>query len=208
MSNTSPNFSYWRRFDAYPLWECACLIAGYDPRAMSDVTDEDGLGLSLDDEIKELTSAAHAQTLSVTVGEKPPFKKRTLILKSSFLQWLPLHGYAELAEALIERNDDDDEDGADGLYFTDYGKYPWITEAIKLADRIGQQRWNQGQREITARNICEAVAMELAKVESFHGTRGPRSASDIRNRGLKGWKFRPHPVAQLDQMAQPDVSQT
>lgn len=206
MSNTSPNFSYWRRFDAYSLWECACLIAGYDPRAMSDVTDEEGFGLSLDDEIKELASAAHAQTLTVAVGQKRPFKKRTLILKSSFLQWLPLHGYAELAEALIDRNDE--EDGADSLSFTDYDKDDWKTEAIKLADRIGQQRWDQGQREITARNICDDVATELAKVVSFHGTRGARSASNIRNWGLKGWKFRPHLVAQLDQMAQPDVSQT
>lgn len=69
----------------------------------------------------------------------------------------------------------------------------WIAETVKIADRIGNERWDIGQRQITARNICDAVATELSQEANrrFWGKQGPRSADNIRNIALKGWKFVP-----------------
>lgn len=67
----------------------------------------------------------------------------------------------------------------------------WIIRARELAQAIGEKRWRSGQRQITARNIDEAVADELGKDRNFHGKQGPRSASNVRSVALKGWKFSP-----------------
>lgn len=71
----------------------------------------------------------------------------------------------------------------------------WIVKSIALADEIALKRWNNGEREITARNIAGAVAVELAKGEpgdpqKYHGNRGPREAGTIRTHALSGWKFK------------------
>lgn len=67
----------------------------------------------------------------------------------------------------------------------------WIVQARAIAEKIALERWDRGEREITARNICEAVATELAMDSTTHGTRGERSSGSIRNIALKGWKFIP-----------------
>ena len=67
----------------------------------------------------------------------------------------------------------------------------WITKARAFADREAVTRYARGEREITARNICEAVATELAKDSTTHGTRGERASGSIRSVALKGWKFIP-----------------
>lgn len=69
----------------------------------------------------------------------------------------------------------------------------WKTRARELAQEFGEAKWARGEREITARNICRAVAKELGKKPEFHGNRGPRSESNVRNEALKGWKFSPPP---------------
>jgi len=68
---------------------------------------------------------------------------------------------------------------------------PWIEEARRIADRIARQRFSRGEQEITARNICEAVARELEKNSDFHGERGPRTGENVRSVALRGWKFTP-----------------
>ena len=67
----------------------------------------------------------------------------------------------------------------------------WQTKARTIADSEALKRYARGEREITARNICDAVAIELAKDVTTHGIRGERSAGSIRNEALKGWKFIP-----------------
>lgn len=67
----------------------------------------------------------------------------------------------------------------------------WIAKARKIADQIGLERWNNGQRQITGRNIAAAVASELAKDESTHGKLGERGEDNVRTVGLKEWKFIP-----------------
>jgi hypothetical protein len=72
------------------------------------------------------------------------------------------------------------------------GTKGWKVQAREIAQDIGLVRWNRGERNITARNICDAVATELGKNQKHHGNQGPRSAGAVRSLALKGWKF-PHP---------------
>lgn len=74
---------------------------------------------------------------------------------------------------------------------TDQFDHDWITEAIKIANEEGLERWKNGAREITARKICNKVSMELGKNEKYWGNRGARVGGTIRNTALKGWKFKP-----------------
>jgi len=74
---------------------------------------------------------------------------------------------------------------------TDQSDQDWIIESIKIADREGNKRWASGYRQITARNICNKVAIELGKNTKFWGNRGERVGDTIRNTALKGWKFIP-----------------
>ena len=66
---------------------------------------------------------------------------------------------------------------------------PWEEKAKAIANKIGLERYDKGIRQITARNICEAVASELNTDTTTHGIQGPRSAGTVRTVGLKGWKF-------------------
>jgi len=74
---------------------------------------------------------------------------------------------------------------------TEKGKTDWVKNALEIADRIANKRYKSGIREITIRNICDAVATELAKDPGNHGSRGQRSSGNVRNVALKGWKFTP-----------------
>ncbi len=67
--------------------------------------------------------------------------------------------------------------------------YDWKAEALKIANVIGQKKYDSGVREITARNIAKAVAEELEKDSRSHGQRGPRASETIRKEALKSWKF-------------------
>lgn len=70
-------------------------------------------------------------------------------------------------------------------------EYGWQDRARQLAQEIGERKWHSGQREITARSMANSVAIELGKDHRYFGSRGPRSASNIRNEALKGWNFQP-----------------
>lgn len=70
----------------------------------------------------------------------------------------------------------------------------WIVKSVELANAIGLTKWMNGERQITARNIANAVAVKLGEGEprepqKYHGNQGPRSAHAIRSVALKGWKF-------------------
>lgn len=67
----------------------------------------------------------------------------------------------------------------------------WIARARELAQAIGEEIWRVGVRQVTARGLSERVATELGKESRYHGMQGPRSASNVRNSALKGWKFAP-----------------
>lgn len=67
----------------------------------------------------------------------------------------------------------------------------WKDRAQELAQQIGEAKWQTGVCQVTARNICGAVASELAKDPKYHGIQGPRTGNNIRSEALKGWKFLP-----------------
>lgn len=67
----------------------------------------------------------------------------------------------------------------------------WIGKALAITNRLALEKYQRGEREISARNTCGAVAIELAKDPTTHGTRGERTAGNIRTVALKGWKFIP-----------------
>lgn len=67
----------------------------------------------------------------------------------------------------------------------------WIAKARAIAGRIGLERFNNGQQQITGRNVAAAVANELASDTSTHGRLGPRGDDNVRNEGLRGWTFIP-----------------
>lgn len=72
----------------------------------------------------------------------------------------------------------------------------WITKARAIADRIGLEKFRAGIQQITARNICDAVATELSLDKTTWGLQGPRSTDNVRNAGLRAWKFTPPKEAQ------------
>lgn len=85
---------------------------------------------------------------------------------------------------------------------------------MKLANEIGLRKFNSGERQITARKICDAVATEFAKGEPgkpqmYHGNQGPRAAGAIRSVALKGWKFDypsgTHGINGMDEIAQENM---
>ena len=67
----------------------------------------------------------------------------------------------------------------------------WTVKARAIADKLALERYKRGEREITQRNICNAVHLKLADDTKAWGTHGPRSAGNIRNVALKEWKFIP-----------------
>lgn len=73
----------------------------------------------------------------------------------------------------------------------------WTIKAQAIAQRLGEMRLKKtGARQINATNICDEVANELALDPTTHGRQGPRSLYNVRNVGLKGWKFIPQQQAE------------
>lgn len=103
MSGTSTAFSYWKILPTLSVWETACILAGFDPRAISDVTDENGSGLDLEEETRLLVSAIYAQEISVAASQTAPYSKATIILRRSLVRWLANDRYREIANALSDQ---------------------------------------------------------------------------------------------------------
>ena len=91
------------------------------------------------------------------------------------------------SRASNEKNVSDDLDSETGD--------DWKVKARAIADNIGNERWETGQQQITARNIAAAVTTALALDFSTHGRLGPRGEDNVRNEGLRGWTFTP-PITQ------------
>lgn len=73
----------------------------------------------------------------------------------------------------------------------------WIAKCRAIADRIGLEIYTTGRRHISGHFVSEAVADELGADESTWGLQGPRSSENVRTKGLRGWKFKPPPLANL-----------
>lgn len=108
MTGHSPNFDEWRMRDSMSVYEIACLMNGYDPRAMADAVVRDPAnptsphGIPLDTAWDEdsLLSALDAGTLhSAPLNVIKP-DKRTRISVESLVPWLRSKGYGDLAAEL------------------------------------------------------------------------------------------------------------
>ncbi len=67
----------------------------------------------------------------------------------------------------------------------------WIIKACAIAQEIGMKRWEAGMRKVSARDVHEGVTVELALDKTTWGKQGQRDSHNVRNVGLRGWKFTP-----------------
>jgi hypothetical protein len=118
MTGHTPNFDDWRMRDSISVYEIACLMNGYDPRARADVVVRDPddptslTGIPLDTAWDEdsLLSALDAGTLrSAPLNVIKP-DKSTGISVESLVPWLRSKGYDDLAAEL------DTQDASDALH--------------------------------------------------------------------------------------------
>jgi hypothetical protein len=100
MSGTSPNFADWRRFATLKVWEIAALMQGFDPRALTDVTDGEGNALDLSDEQRMLTCAIAAGKMTALPPAPAILNSSTEIIVAELVVWLKSNDWGELAAAL------------------------------------------------------------------------------------------------------------
>lgn len=155
---------------SYPMHEEYCRYRGIDPtREPENVTPSE----------LEMEDAVRLCGIGFDRAEIAAFLKPLNIA-------LSLDTDTPAAQTELQAGEPDTSDQAEP-------KYDWRIAAVEIANDIGSKRWESGQREITARNICGAVAIELAYNIKSHGQRGARVADSVRG-ALKGWKFRPKNV--------------
>lgn len=66
-----------------------------------------------------------------------------------------------------------------------------VERAKNAADEIALKRFRAGAGKFSARSIAPDIAASWRKDESTWGKSEPRGEGDIRNNGLKGWRFVP-----------------
>lgn len=94
-----PVLDDWKKIANPRVWEVAAMMRGYDPRAMTDVTDSRGDDLDLAFEIRMLTSAVAAGTLS-TIAPTATADAQTELTADSVVSWLRANGHSALANGL------------------------------------------------------------------------------------------------------------
>lgn len=111
MTGHSPNFDDWRMRDSMTVYEVACLMNGFDPRAMADATVRDledptyPFGIPFDTAWDEglLIAALAAGTLLSAPPNVAAANKNTRIQAESLVPWLKAKGYEDLAMELSTR---------------------------------------------------------------------------------------------------------
>ena len=94
-----PVFSHWKNFATLRVWEVAAMMGGFEPRLLSDITDEHGGGLDFSDEERMLTSGV-ASGLLKAAPSATAANNETEVVSASLIPWLRVHGFAELADGL------------------------------------------------------------------------------------------------------------
>ena len=102
MSNSSPNFGYWRNFMTLKIWQVAAMMKNIEPCALGDITDQSGDGIDLFEEVQTLISAALAGGITAypIPGQLPT--AMTEVLVTSMDTWLRQRGYVDLANDLAQ----------------------------------------------------------------------------------------------------------
>ena len=103
MSGTLPAYGYWRHLAALRVEDIACLLAGFDPRARTDVVDRDGRPRDLDDEIMLITSAVRAGELQLGPSEPvSSLSPASFVLRRSLVPWLRANHHESVAAGLCD----------------------------------------------------------------------------------------------------------
>ena len=103
MSGTLPAYDYWRHLAALRVEDIACLLAGFDPRARTDVVDRDGRPRDLDDEIMLITSAVRAGELQLGPSEPvSSLSPASFVLRRSLVPWLRANHHESVAAGLCD----------------------------------------------------------------------------------------------------------
>jgi hypothetical protein len=109
MSGTSPNFKDWRKLTAIEIEDIACLMQGFDPRALADVVVRDPddpaspYGVSPDTswEVRMLISAVLTHDLTSAPTNITAPTGTTKVVRTSLIPWLRTFGeYGFLADGL------------------------------------------------------------------------------------------------------------
>jgi hypothetical protein len=109
MSGTSPNFDDWRKLTAIEIEDIACLMQGFDPRAIADVVVRDPddpaspYGVSPDTswEVRMLISAVLTDDLTSAPANVIAPTGTTKVVRTSLIAWLrPFGQYDFLVDGL------------------------------------------------------------------------------------------------------------
>lgn len=182
MSGIKPNFDDWRKLSSIEIWEIACLMQGFDPRALADVGVRDRdyptspycVSPDTSWEEKLLISSVlthHLSSAPVNITE-PTSDTRVSVV--SLVPWLRLHGHHDLATEL-----DSPAHSASPAQMT-------VTPPIEVSDperrltalRVlgGEAKWKlfRGSQQWTFTKISELTAQEA------HSGRKRRDMKTIR----------------------------
>lgn len=96
MLGTLPNFDEWRELTAIEIEDIACLMQGYDPRAIADVvvrdpanpTRPDGVSPDTSWEVRILVSAVITDHLTSSPAGTTSPSRTTKVLLTSLIPWL------------------------------------------------------------------------------------------------------------------------
>lgn len=103
MSGTSPAYDFWGRLPALTVYEIACMLAGFDPRAMTDAVNSAGDHLDLSEEITLITSAVRFGEIqlapSESIGDLSP---KSSVLRKSLAPWLRANHHESVAAGLCD----------------------------------------------------------------------------------------------------------
>lgn len=203
MALTQPDALHWSDIDTVTIDEGAFLLYGIEPHSFKN---EDAYSLqahlefydrNIGEDIAHLAGilerAALAGSIEIAhrvMAEKGNIdREKTQLKKSSFLAWCesnPKH--ATVAPALDLATYQAENETPDATANTP----DWIAKSIELADKIAVERGGGPRKKISARSVCDAVAIELGALRdpSYCSSRGvPYSSSIVRTQALKGWKY-------------------
>jgi len=164
-----PAYDYWRRLAALRVRDIACLLAGFDPRARTNVMDGDGRPRDLDDEIELITTAVRAGELQLGPSEPlSSLSPASFVLRRSLVPWLRANHHESVAAGLCDEPEPTAEDPELDRSPSDVllpqencpeipGKVP-KTGASRVAVEAAWELERETGHRPTARNVIERMA--------------------------------------------------
>lgn len=213
------NWAYWQHVSTVEIWQALLLSLNIEPTGKGWLLDNapggtgdiprkylEDHGLNDEYDRRWFLVKNRLESFYASMGHPPEAELTNFIRLTLFAAWAVEFGWDDLPRELValarqqsdapEQNDAATSAGNDAPVKVGGGDTAtededWPTKAKAEADRIGLEQYKTGIRQITARSICGDVAAALSKDESTWGLQGARSSSNVRVKGLRGWKFTP-----------------